>query len=87
MHLKEGQTLAKLNTSAYLMPLLANLSIGLGSVTIGITRKAASKNHDLEFAKERKALREHFQVYYMTHQQMLLPNRQLDHRKATAYME
>ncbi|MND34966.1 hypothetical protein D3C76_1003190 [compost metagenome] len=86
-HLKEGQTLANFNPSAYLMPLLAYLSIGLASVTIGITRKTASEKNALEFAKEWVALREHVLVLYMIRQQMLLPNRQLDRRKATAYME
>ncbi|MDC7817492.1 MULTISPECIES: DUF4760 domain-containing protein [Pseudomonas] len=87
LHMKEGQTLDNFNPSAYLMPLLAYLSIGLASVTIGITRKTASEKNALEFAKEWGALREHVQVLYMIRQQMLLPNRQLDRRKATAYME
>ncbi len=86
-HLCDTCTFQEMNPSSYLMPILAYLSIGLAGITIGFTRKTASEKNALEFAKDWADLREHVQVLYMVRQKMLLPNRQLDRRKATAYME
>ncbi|WP_236194482.1 DUF4760 domain-containing protein [Pseudomonas glycinae] len=83
----EGCSIAKINPSSYLMPIIAYLSIGLAGITIGFTRKTASEKNALEFEKEMSELKEHFQVLYKVRQEMLLANGRLDRRKATAYME
>lgn len=80
-------SIAKINPSSYLMPIIAYLSIGLAGITIGFTRKTASEKNALEFEKEMSELKEHFLALYTVRQEMLLANGRLDRRKATAYME
>lgn len=81
-----GCSASSVNPSSFLMPIIAYLSIGLVGITIGFTRKTASEKNALEFEKEMSELGEHFQVLYKVRQGMLLPNGNLDRRKAVAYM-
>lgn len=77
---------SSINPSSFLMPIIAYLSIGLVGITIGFTRKTASEKNALEFEKEMSELGEHFQVLYTVRQGMLLPDGNLNRRKAVAYM-
>ncbi|TWD44592.1 DUF4760 domain-containing protein [Pseudomonas sp. SJZ131] len=82
----QGCSVSSINPSSFLMPIIAYLSIGLVGITIGFTRKTASEKNALEFEKEMSELGEHFQVLYTVRQGMLLPDGNLNRRKAVAYM-
>lgn len=79
-------SVATINPTSFLMPIIAYLSIGFVGITIGFNRKTASEKNALEFEKEMVELGEHFPVLYKVRQGMLMPNGNLDRRKATAYM-
>ncbi|RMW23480.1 hypothetical protein ALO95_200384 [Pseudomonas syringae pv. antirrhini] len=82
-----GCSITQINPSAYLMPILAYLSIGLVGTTIGFTRKTASEKNALDFVKEMAELAQHLQDLFRVRQGMMLSNGKLDRRKASAYME
>ncbi|WP_122677722.1 MULTISPECIES: DUF4760 domain-containing protein [Pseudomonas] len=83
----EGFLIKDLNPSAFLVPVLAYLSIGLVGVTIGFTRKTASEKNALDFAKEMGTLSSHMQALADLRRSMSLNNGNLDRREASRYME
>lgn len=83
----EGFSVKDLNPSAFLVPVLAYLSIGLVGITIGFTRKTASEKNALDFAKEMSALGPHMQALADLRRRMSLNNGSLDRREASRYME
>jgi len=82
----DGFVVKDLNPSAFLVPLLAYLSIGLVGITIGFTRKTASEKNALDFAKEMSALSPHTQLLADLHKRMTMNNGNLDRRKVSGYM-
>ncbi|MFJ3008301.1 DUF4760 domain-containing protein [Pseudomonas fluorescens] len=80
-------SLATVNPSFFLMPILTYGSIGLVGLTIGFTRKTASEKNALDFDKFMSELNDAFKVIGVVRKKMLLPNSDLDRRKATAYMQ
>ena len=79
-------SLATVNPSFFLIPLLTYVSIGLVGLTIGFTRKTASEKNALDFDKSMSELGDAFKIMGAIRKKMLMPNAELDRRRATSYM-
>jgi hypothetical protein len=82
----EKCSLATINPSFFLIPLLTYISIGLVGLTIGFTRKTASEKNALDFDKSMSELGDAFKIMGEIRRKMLMPNSELDRRRATSYM-
>ncbi|WP_210013953.1 DUF4760 domain-containing protein [Pseudomonas palmensis] len=80
-------TLATVNPSFFLMPLLAYGSIGLVGLTIGFNRKTASEKNALDFDKAMSELTESFKVIGEVRKTLVSHDSKLDRRKAYGFMQ
>lgn len=80
-------SLATINPSFFLMPLLAYGSIGLVGLTIGFTRKTASEKNALDFDKSMSELNESFKVIGDIRKTLISHDSKIDRRKAYDYMQ
>lgn len=80
-------SLATINPSIFLMPLLAYASIGLVGLTIGFTRKTASEKNALDFDKIRSDLNDAFSIIAIVRKKLAAHDSTIDRRKAYDYMQ
>jgi len=83
----EACTLATVNPSFFLMPLLAYGSIGLVGLTIGFNRKTAGEKNALDFDKAMSELTESFKVIGEVRKTFVTHDSKLDRRKAYGFMQ
>ncbi|MBB3272782.1 hypothetical protein FHW75_003978 [Pseudomonas sp. OG7] len=83
----EKCSLATINPSVFLMPLLAYASIGLVGLTIGFTRKTASEKNALDFDKIRSELNDAFSIIAIVRKKLAAHDSTIDRRKAYGYMQ
>jgi hypothetical protein len=83
----EKCSLATINPSFFLMPLLTYGSIGLVGLTIGFTRKTASEKNALDFDKSMSELNESFKIIGDIRKKLVSHDSKIDRRKAYDYMQ
>lgn len=80
-------SLATVNPSFFLTPLLAYGSIGLVGLTIGFARKTASEKNALDFDKIQSELSDAFSVIAIIRKKLVSHDSKVDRRKAFGYMQ
>lgn len=80
-------SMATINPSLFLMPLLTYATIGLVGLTIGFTRKTASEKNALDFDKISSDLNQSFSIIAITRKKLASHDSRIDRRKAYEYMQ